>query len=384
MERKIKKDFTDELEKKISQNRIANSVSITYLSDKRAIKINNLLINYKRLIEEINSKNIKEKDLTKKQKKEKKKFNKFIKKYNYSFYLWGEADEKDLDYKLSLNGFVPHVLLNPVGKNIIEKELNDIFLQNLIIDKKVQRKAFVFSAQHFSFVIRYIVGIVAIPSRKYELSRDLHMDLLKEIEINSKLPSNILNLKVRVKDFLVQSLYTESKEIEVKNSKKSLDLLNQAIVYDPENFFILDSKCCLEFVNNRDITESLRCADLSSKFSKDSLTWAYNKAFLLMYDEKFKLALKVYRKIFNNTFSGESGIIEDVVNFNKNLFKKEPDKYQCLFMNGYLLSKKYTPIKGYTYLKDFVEKTKRQPKFVDLNNIAKTYIRKAEKIINNK
>lgn len=381
VDKKIKTDFVGEIEKNLAQNKIADSVNILYLSNKRAIKINAKLNEYKRLKEEIESKKIKTADLTKEQKRRMQKWEKFIKKANYHFFIWGSANEDEREYRLSLNGLVLHDKIHPITQSLVKTELNNIFLQNIRIDKKIRYDALVFSARHFSIVIKYITGIAAFVSNKIDLAHDLHSDLLKELENNPGLPPQITILKDKMKEFLAQELFRQAIEKQKTDLKSALGLVDQSLVYNSENFFSLNLKSFLEFLVNKDIEEALKYANISSQFSQGELTWAYNKGFLLMYSGRFKEALKVYKMITKTRCVGEESLINSVVDFNKNLFASEPDKYQCLFIIGYILCKKHSLISGYTYLKEFAKKTKNKEKYEDMNNVAKAYIERAEKMI---
>lgn len=379
LESKFKKYFIQELDNNLSKNSIADSVDIYFCSGLKAKQHNSFLMSFKRFKEELENKKIAKKIPLKLLKKKDKAWRKFIKKTNRSFFIWGDLYEEESELLTRLNSMVFHGKADLLTRQLMKKELNNIFPQKITLDKTKTKDGFLMSAKHFSIVTKHICGMAALNSKNYELACDLLNELLQELESSVTLPQQFDYLKDFIKEMLAWSFLQRSFKEKRHDPNQSMIYIEKSLFYDNKNFDALNLKTYLEFFYNRNIQMALKYADESSKYSGNNYIWAYNKAFLLMYSENFSGALKLYKRIFGHSFIDEDKTVDDVINFNKEILKGESDKIQCNFIIGYILCrKKKNLVHAYSYFSDFVQSAGRKEKYKPLVEVAKIYLNKVD------
>lgn len=383
IESKFNKHFIEELDINLKKNSIADSIDLYCCTGLKAKKYNAFLTSFKQFKEEIenrvSAKKIPKDIIDKKDKA----WKKFLDKTSRPFFVWGNVYDEGKELLVNLNGMVFHGNTDFMTKQLIKRELNNIFPQRITIDDSNIKNGFLVSAKHFSIAIKHICGMSAVIAKKYDLACDLLMELLRELESSSALPTRFAYLKDFIKETLGFAFFKIAQIEQHTDLVASADYLEKSLFYDDKNFEALNLKSYLEFSKNKNLNGAIEFANKSSEYSGNDYVWAYNKAFLLMYKEEFKEALKLYKRIFGNSFLGEEGVVNDVLKFNKSIIVQESERIQSLFIMGYIISRKQRNlIYAYDYLVDFVKKAGKKEKFKILVDIAKKYIERAERIIN--
>jgi hypothetical protein len=94
-----------------------------------------------------------------------------------------------------------------------------------------------------------------------------------------------------------------------------------------------------------------------------------------MYLGKFEKGVKLYKKINKIFFRGEEIIINECIDFNKEIVENEPDKIQSLFILGYLFYNKILnfPL-ALEYLEKFKEKANKKAGYDYLVSCTNSYL----------
>lgn len=334
----IKNDFAEGIQKLLKENNLLSLFDTIVLQDYKANKALGILKNYL----DKKSEYIREdkfKDFYKT--KENKIYEKLNRKVNGHFYVWGEIKKRqdtEPTYYISLDALVVHRPIPIKASTKITQDFLAVFPKKISFYEKLEVRGFEIASHIIYMAIRYVTGIAAFVSGDIFVAYKLHYGLQNEIEKHTPIPPNLVNISKRLKEFLylelvLQAMYFYHKK---QDFNKFKELLTEAEKLNDKDYTVLVLNSLRAFVIDRDPLKSLQYLRKARRVHEGEYTWLYNKAFIFMYLEKFELGYKDYKRLRGLSFAGEDSIVDQCINFNKELIKNEPDKKQTFFILGYL------------------------------------------------
>ena len=340
---RIKNDFAGRLDKLILGNNLGKIVNIILLNSYQAERVSKVLDQYVK---------------NKYGKEELKNWNSIQKSMRSHFFIYGNIKERqDVEnkYFIDLEALVVHAPVNVPIKKQIKKEFLSVWYKQISFQEKIEFKGFEFTADSIFVAVEYIVGIAALVSGDIELALKLHNNLNNNpyFQKFTPLPPNLKHVKEELKSLLAEENYLIARyHYKQGNLEKCNNYLNQSFLIQ-QSYGALLLRSIIEFCNENNSEKALNTIYESKKLAKNDGTWRYSEGFLLMYLEKYDKAVKVYKKIIENSYPGEESTLKEVYIFIENILKNNPDKIQLYFVLGYL---KYRKDSNYPEAYDYFEK----------------------------
>ena len=341
---RIKVDFFENLKEMLTESGIAYLFDFVVLSDYKSMKAGEILRTYSEKSAEISSLQ-KENKVLESPPKEYLRWEKFNKKIRGNLYIWGNIKErKDLEitYILKMDALVVHRPVTLETSEKIRKEFLSIFPRRISFFEKFETKGFEFTANAVYLASRYITGLAAFISGDPITALKLHNGLRKEISgFVQPLPPNLVYISNQLAKIVVsENLWIAKHAYFVRRDIRTANKIIQECLQESENYEALILSSIITFKEERDPARSLSLLRRAKKVSRGDFTWLYNKAFILMYLGKFTKGLNDYKKLVRLWFADEQNIVDQCIDFNRELLRLEPDKIQSFFILGYLYYKK--------------------------------------------
>lgn len=268
----------------------------------------------------------------------------FIKKINKKirahYFVWGEIKKKkdgDEKYFFDLNGYVVHRQIpKEVSQNIAE-DFSKILPKKIEFVEKFQLKGFEISADFVYLSIKYIVGFAAFVSGDLFLAEQLHRNLYQQFNTFRPLPDHLRDIRTKSFNLFIDEKYLLAYHchLQGKETKLVRENIDFVLKHIANHYSALLLGSQLDFLDGN-IEESIKKVCRARDCSKGNTIWQYNLAFLYFWNDQVDKALKICKQIQKNSFEGELKIVEEVVNFNLEQLKKDPQKVQLYFWIGYL------------------------------------------------
>lgn len=352
---RIKNDFAGRLDKLILGNNLGKIVNIIFLNSYQAERVSKILDQY------VKNKHGKE---------ELKNWNSTQKSMRSHFFIYGNIKERqDMEnkYFIDLEALVVHAPVNVSVKKQIKKEFLSVWYKQISFQEKIEFRGFEFAADSIFVAVEYIVGIAALVSGDIELALKLHNNLNNNpyFQKFTPLPPNLKHVKEELKNLLTEENYLLARYYYKQNNlEKCYNCLNQSFLIQ-QSYGALLLRSIIEFCNENNPEKALNTIYESKKLAKNDGTWRYSEGFLLMYLEKYDKAVKVYKKIIENSYPGEESTLKEVYEFNDNILKNNPEKVQLFFVLGYLKYKKDSNYpEAYDYFEEFLSKANNKYDFL--------------------
>lgn len=352
---RIKNDFAGRLDKLILGNNLGKIVNIIFLNSYQAERVSKILDQY------VKNKHGKE---------ELKNWNSTQKSMRSHFFIYGNIKERqDMEnkYFIDLEALVVHAPVNVRVKKQIKKEFLSVWYKQISFQEKIEFRGFEFAADSIFVAVEYIVGIAALVSGDIELALKLHNNLNNNpyFQKFTPLPPNLKHVKEELKNLLTEENYLLARYYYKQNNlEKCYNCLNQSFLIQ-QSYGALLLRSIIEFCNENNPEKALNTIYESKKLAKNDGTWRYSEGFLLMYLEKYDKAVKVYKKIIENSYPGEESTLKEVYEFNDNILKNNPEKVQLFFVLGYLKYKKDSNYpEAYDYFEEFLSKANNKYDFL--------------------
>jgi hypothetical protein len=313
--------------------------------------------------------------------------NDLIKKYHYktncNLLVFGYSEIRthcgEEHYSIHLDAGLIHSPIPIQESRQLSREMRFVLPQEQLIPFTNEYLGFKFSTVLFGVVARYILGISAFYSRKFESAINLHRIILDEtialsretndFPIYTKIRDNSKNFVIR--EGLILAGYYYKAKPDLDKMKYYLDLVKQ-LAPDDYNYHIL--RGIWFFLNNRDIQSAMEETNLASK-NKNDYTWAYNKAFLYAYTGDLAAAYKLYESAFYHYC--DATIHLQTEEFMRDVLVLEPDKYQLLYCIGLInYKKKEDKILAKEAFLLFIEKAKERNEYTEHITWAEKYLKR--------
>lgn len=309
--------------------------------------------------------------------------NKLIKETNGRFFIFGEVkDRLEGVEKCFLD--IDALLIHP-SNQAVEKGIKDgfanLWLRKISFEKNWEFKGFHFTAEIVFHATRYVVGMAALAFGNIETALKLHNSLYKDFSkinldlIKPRRPTNIIHITEKLKSLLTEENFILAYRCyESGNFSEAERYLNQSLQMGKSYAgFLLQSNLELSYKQNpKSALESVKKAQA---LANGDGTWRYNKAFLLMYREKFSEALKHYRQIAKSkTYNGEERILLEVYDFNQKFVQNNPDKIWSYFILGYLKWKRsHSNTDAERFFRNFLDAAEGKMQYQDLVNESESF-----------
>ncbi|MGC9000736.1 tetratricopeptide repeat protein [Caldisericum sp.] len=385
---RTKNDLAEGIKKLLGQHNLSHMVNVIVLEDFKANKVSEIMQKYLIKKDEVEHIYINLDTIEKERKlKETKEYRDFIKlnrKLNCRFYVWGKIKERqDIEnkYFIDLEVLVLHKPLEQKPAEGIKKEFALIFPKEVSFLEKIEAKGFELTSDMIFIAAMYITGDAAFLSGDPFTAYELHKNLQTELNRFQPLPPNLQNMSNNLKIFLSAELFEKAKYSFVnKDLVSAKKFLNEAESINNKNYDLLVSISYFAFNLEKDVSKSLEYLKRASEVGVEDYTWLYNRAFIYMYVGEYEKGLKNYKKLLEVKFLKESKIVDECIEYNKNLIKNEQDKYQLLFIIGYLYYfKKNDLINALKYFELFKDKVCIDISYAYLYTRADTYISEIKK-----
>jgi hypothetical protein len=303
-------------------------------------------------------------------------FNRFRKRTNCHFFLWGTLIERqdailagELAYTLTTDAIVVHSELAPVQ----QKMLNEQFLQwmkEIKIDRKAEYQGLRFSADEIFLMTNMVVGTAAAMVGNVKLGNALHEPLLGKLRDRDPRHQAIRNHLLPMTVDECQYLAIESL---TKNDVKSAKTyLGSALQKNPNHYPSLLSMSIIQYRNDGDIKGSLQTINKAKAYSKGNGAWRYSQAFLEMVLKDYKKAYHTYLEISTTSFPNEDHTLKEVIDFNLEESQKGFDP--SFFVLGFLSYKKLANLpKAFDYFDLLISKAEHNNELSYLVDKAKTF-----------
>ena len=372
----IKNDFSENVKELLRENNLLKLFDTIVLQDYKAEKAWSILKDYSdKRSELIREDKFPDFQMT----KENKTYEKLNKRIKGHFYIWGSIklrQDNEPTYYITFDAIVVHRPIPIKASTKIANDFLSVLPKMISFREKMEVHGFETTSQYISIAIRYMTGVAAFISGNVFVSYKLHKGLLEKID-RIELPQQNLEVISRsLKEYLFLELFLQSKyfyEIK-KDLNKFQELLAEAEKVNDKDYHILVLNSVKAFVIDRKPLESLQYLRKASKVHQGDYTWLYNKAFIYMYLEKFEHGDRDYKRLRGLTYPGEEIIVDQCIDFNKELLINEPDKKQSLFILGYLqyVKKNNLPL-ALEKFEEFLSETRKNSKFDYLRVRAVTY-----------
>jgi hypothetical protein len=363
---RIKNDFVKQLKELIQQNGLSDLINIIHLDQAKS----------KSFIRTISKKD-----------SQKKAWQKISKKIKAHFYIYGDIKERmdgNNKYFLDLSSTIIHYPFNPLKKTAMSNSINEVWIKNHIIEENLEFKGFKITAELTFYGVRYIIGMAAFLSGDPYLALQLHENLYDDLESQKKLnkisPKFAFKLKSLISD---ECLVISRHQLEsTKDYNSARAYLKKSTSFSNENYGGLLLKAILEYSLDKNPNKALKTIERAKAYCKGDATWKYSKAFLLFNLKKFQEGYSVYENIARNKFPMEIDRINQVIRFNEELLKSQPDHIQSIFIIGYLYLKKLenAPL-ALESLEKFLEKAKHKEDYFFLIDKAKQLLKETKQIL---
>jgi len=362
---RIKNDLSEGIKNLLKQYDLSNKVNVIVLEDYKANRVVEILKKYMLKKEEIGRTHI-SLDNAKKEKKligrrEYKDFIKLNKKLNCHFYVFGKIKERqDIEYKyfIDLEGLVTHKPLEKKLAVTLEKEFVSVFPKEISFPETFEFKGFQLTSDWIFIASMDITGYAALLSGDPLTAYDLHENLENELAKFKPLPPNLQDVANNLKKNLAVELFRKAQIAYQKDDFTSTrKFIYEAESKDNKNYDVLVSIAYFAFNIEKDVSRSLEYLKKASDIGSDDYTWLYNRAFIYMYIGKYEKGFNDYKKLSDIKFLNEPRRVDECIEYNKDLIKVEANKYQLLFILGFLFYfKKRDLMSALNYFKSFKEK----------------------------
>ncbi len=319
--------------------------------------------------------------------KENKKWQKIKKKIKSHFYIYGSIKErfdKENKYFIDLDALVVHTELDENTKRLVKDGFDNVWFSKISFHEKIEFKGFQLTADLVFLAANYVTGIAALVSRDPQNAFNLHKNLNKELAKFKPLPPNLQKMKRDLNILLAEECFLLAlKFYNIEQDYSSVaSFLNKSFKYIPTHYGSFILKSVYEFEVKKNPLESLKSVEKAKQYSQGDGTWMYNKAFLLMYLDRFDEALKLYDKIGETTFPNEKHPLTLVIEFNKKIILDDSTNLKSLFILGFLMYKKENncPM-SYEYFLRFIEIPNKSSKYSLLISRVETYLNEIKEVM---
>ncbi len=266
-----------------------------------------------------------------------------IKKINANIVLYGKMEErknkgKDV-YRIDFNAIVRHKFIPLVMSQRICAEMIYALPKQVNFEIDNELTCFSITSEMIGEAVNFILGVSLAYSGVYNEALEMHQNCLKitTIKLNeNKNDEAAKRINQRALFYVVRELtLLAQKSRESGDLKTSIDYINKALSLNPNDYESLLEKSVSSFLNG-DIKEAMGVLDKCSS-NKADYTWAYNKAFLYVFEAEFDMAYRIYKML------ADKPAVINVANqceiFIINYLEKNPEKYELFYALGMIYYK---------------------------------------------
>lgn len=280
-------------------------------------------------------------------------------------------------YFFNLEARVLHSPLQSNVTNPLKRAFDESWIKKISIDEKAESIGFEFTAELVFIGLNYVTGIAAYISNDPITAFELHESLLNEL--NKKfptLPPNLNKIQKNIIKFLADECVLIAHNYLLQADKTNTKLfIDKIFQYSKDNYDGYLLKSVYLFSLENDPLKFIETCDIAVKFSGKNGTWRYNKAFLLLYLNRYQEALKLYSEIENINYNDEEITLTQVIYFNENRIKSAPNDFRSNFVLGFVyLRKMNNPAHALEYFELIEREYSNNHDFKELNKRVKGYL----------
>lgn len=261
------------------------------------------------------------------------------------FYLYGKLYQRERGvHVLDFRGHVDEDF-SPLLKEELAGYYHAFGLEKRLIDETQEIKGFAVEAKYYYIVAKYVIAFVALYQGGLELAHRLHKDLEHEFESIDEF-SNKEHLVKKLRDMLSLEHFVFARqkfsEGKVEEAEKELQLSEE---YDPQNGNVYMLRAVIEYWVRLNVDTALKHVYKASTLSPTGdETWRYSEAFLLIQKQKYREALKSYEIVLSRSHENEEYIVNQVIEFNNAVLKRNPRLIESHFILGLVKGCKSTDL----------------------------------------
>lgn len=312
---------------------------------------------------------------------------KTVDKYKGNLIIYGHVSKRRINgrfnYLFKLEAGVVHSPIPLFVSNLLSSEFSSIFPRERYFPVNDELQGFEITAERVGLAVEYMIAVAIYFSGNFGQSLKLFVELdnnlkslikTKDIDqihiLTKKVPLRITDVCLTVCDNLYNAYSLKRDKTFVKNAKVYLDLIDY---YSPGNtrfkhflsmyYFLIEK-------NNKSAIDVL-------KKVHDPLQ-QYNLGFLYFVDNQLNEGLRCYKRALKRTIPPKT--VTDIECFMEETLISEPSKIQLLFSMGLInLRLKEDYILAKSDFTEFINKSKNNPKYTDLQRLSKSYIQEINK-----
>lgn len=308
------------------------------------------------------------------------------KKIKAHFYIHGNIKkrndgEEGKKYFINFHGYVVHKPIPQGVSNSISADFAKVLPNSLNFLEKRSFKGFEASAGFVHLAVRYIVGLAAFVSGDPQLALNLHDGLKHKFDFLKPLTKNLKDIRSRIPLLISdESLWVSKWHFFHNRLSETRFFLEKSLIENDNNYGAWLFKSFIDFQVDKDIDESVKSIKRAKRYSSSSFEWRYNMAFLYFWKEDYENALRMCRKIKDQSYLNESNTLKEVRKFTLNLIHNYPEKSQLYFWVGFLSYFKDSNIVN--ALQDFENFDKFTDKDILLKKESSRYLKEIKKEMN--
>lgn len=373
---RLKNDLVKRLRELIHTNRLSEEIEVIFANNHQAERLEPLFV-------EVAAELVK--PYEKRNPNVIKRWAKIGGKMGCHFHVYGSIKERQRGrntYVIDTNMMVSHAPLDTEARQQIARDVTNVWGSQFTFAETVEYHGFNFAAEYIYVAAKYIIGCAAFASGDAVTAIKLHESLINELGTLAANP-NITYIEHRLSQLLaaehhIIAFWAYSLE---NNFRKAKTHVERCLNYDTNHYGGHLTKAIVEFSHEHNPRKALDTIERARKLAPETENgWLYSKGFLLLNLERFQDAVTVYRELTEYHVDLEEVTVEQVVMFNKNILRVQPNYIQSLFILGYLSLIKVPnyPV-ALEYFETFLRKAKHKRKFAPLIAEAERYKLLAEK-----
>ncbi len=362
----IEVDVIEKVKNLLGQYGLDTDVKVFTLTGHQVKKINTVLTGY----------------LIRKQKKYEKSFTKIIYQNQYSVYIWGQIIQRnDTEEKIFIESNVVsrHTELPTKFSEKLSGDMGCLIPNKMNFPVLKDYVGFDLTKEMLYLAIRYITGTILFFSEQNEnlyKAYKLHYGLIEELT-QKNFPNYdmiVAQLKIIIG---IELFYISRIEFnEKKERQKALEMSVRALEYFPNSFELQFWNGYLYFDVERNTGKAINCFNFAQNLLPEMKICKFNIAFIYFYLRRFDEALKILDELARNTSDEYHEMANMCIEYDIEVYKKEADKIQLLFLVGYLWYRIMdNPVCALEYFEDFLKMATKKRHFAVLTKRANKYLR---------
>lgn len=368
---RITKDTAEQINNLLTKYGLSNSYEVKVLHNHLSKKLSEII----RLYEESRKAGLADSE-------DIRNFNKVSDRMKAKFFVFGDLIKRDSPngkYFLSIEALIKHAESTPAQNEILKKEFNHLWSNEIKILESDELNGFRSNAEHLFFTSSFMLGLATFVDNQFlegiKIWEQLEIYTQSKEDLKHQLPK-IIQLK-SISYFLQSRL-----DYFVGNMERSIELREKVLAITPNDYDSHLTQAIKEvnLMNRPDL--AMQHIEKAKELANGDETWKYSKFYLEIKLNEEQDALNTLTDIIENSFDHEIERVHQVIAYNHNCLEKESDHIQTHFIIGVFLFKKLSnPVSAYEQLEKFIALSERNNRYDLLAQKARSYLKEINPIL---